>query len=69
MSLRDSQSMEDQAVVIKCARRMVQVNRQTAENQRSRHNCVCETREGFQEEVMSQSAVKGMSRSLPGEGK
>lgn len=68
VSLRDSQSIEDQVSVIKCASCMIQVNRQKVKV-REGHNCVCESREGFQEEVISQSAIKGMSRSLPGEGK
>lgn len=51
--------MEEQVIVIKYDRCIILVNRQMEESQRRVPNCLCETREDFQEEVMSHSTMKG----------
>lgn len=59
VSLGESQSMEEQVIVIKYDRYIILVNWQIEESQRRVPNCLCETREDFQEEGMSHSTVNG----------
>lgn len=51
--------MEEQVIVIKYDRYIILVNWQIEESQRRVPNCLCETREDFQEEGMSHSTVNG----------
>ena len=50
--------MEEQVIVTKYDRCITLVNRQIEESQRRVPDCLCETREDFQKEVMSHSTVK-----------